>query len=334
MLEKLPLLFPGISLRPAMACEISPYGVLAARQDSSSGLATQFAPLAATALQPGWKSPNVLDRPAVVAALRSAITSVAERGRPLPGGRSLPANRALTLIVPDATVRVLLLDFDALPSKRAEALAILRFRLRKLVPFESDDAAVTWQVMGTSAEGVRVLVVVIPRDVLLEYESVVREAGFIPGVVLPSTLAATPLLGAEPALLVNHNGTTLTTTILRGQELLLHRALDFSGLDSLENPDEQPGAPLRLPRSPEIREREEAEDIRRGVSVALAYFEDTLATAASELFYIGPGTAEAFHAMLGEPTIAVRELGPTPELPSRTVPRSMLAPVTGALLNA
>ena len=329
MLEKLPLLFPSISLRPALACEISPFGVLAARQDATDGLATQFVPLAPTVLQPGWKSPNVLERPALVAALRTAITAVAERGRPLPGGRNLPANRALTVIVPDATVRVLLLDFDALPSKRAEALAILRFRLRKLVPFETDDAAITWQTMGTGTDGIRVLVVVIPRDVLLEYESVIREAGFIPGVVLPSTLAATPLIGAEPALLVNHNGATLTTTILRGQELLLHRALDFSGQD-----EQQPDAPPRLPRPAAVREQEEAEDIRQGVSVALAYFEDTLTTPATEIFYIGPSSAEAFHAMLGEPTIAVRELGPTPELPSRTVPRSMLAPVTGALLNA
>ena len=329
MLEKLPLLFPSISLRPALACEISPLGVLAARQDSSTGLLTQFVPLAPTMLQPGWKSPNVLDRATIVAALRSAITAVAERGRPLPGGRNLPANRALTVIVPDAAVRVLLLDFDSLPSKRMDALAILRFRLRKLVPFETDNAAVTWQTMGTGAEGVRVLVVVIPRDVLLEYESVVREAGFIPGVVLPSTLAATPLIGTEPALLVNHNGSTMTTTILRGQELLLHRALDFSGMD------EQPAdGPPRLPRSAEAREREEAEDMRQGVSVALAYFEDTLSEPASEIFYIGPATAEGFHAMLGDPTIAVRELGPAPELPSRTVPRSMLGPVTGALLNA
>ncbi len=329
MLERLPLLFPSISLRPALACEITPLGVLAARQDSTVGLATQFVPIPATALQPGWKTPNVLERPQLVGALRTAVGAVAERGRQLPGGRTLPANRALTLIVPDATVRVLLLDFDALPSKRGEALAILRFRLRKLVPFETEDAAITYQVMSTTTEGVRVLVVVIPRDVLLEYESVVREAGFIPGVVLPSTLAATPLLGAEPALLVNHNGTTLTTTILRGQELLLHRALDFGGME-----EPVTDAPARLPRSAEGKAREEEEDIRQSVSVALAYFEDTLALAANEIFYIGPGTAEAFHAMLGEPTIAVRDLGPAPELPSRTVSRSMLAPVAGALLNA
>ncbi len=330
VIEKLPLLFPRINLRPALACEISSYGVLAARQDPGSGLLTQFAPLPASALQPGWRAANILDRATVISAVRAAVSAVAERGRALPGGRSLPANRALTLIVPDAAVRVLLLDFDALPSKKAEALQILRFRLRKLVPFETENAAISWQTMGTGPEGVRVLAVVIPREILTDYESVIRQAGFLPGAVLPSTLAAMPLVGAEPALVVNRNGNTLTTTILRGQELLLHRALDFSGADEAHAPDAAP----RLPRTAEAREREEEQDIRQSVSVALAYFEDTLATSPTELFYIGPGTAQLFHAMLGEPGVAIRELGAAPELPSRTVPRSLLAPVTGALLNA
>jgi type IV pilus assembly protein PilM len=331
MIEKLPLLFPGISLRPALACEISPYGVLAARRDTAGELLTQFLPLQSGSLQPGLKSPNLLDRPAIVMAMKQALTSVAERGRPIPGGRGreLRANRALTVIVPDACVRVLLLDFDALPSKHAEALLILRFRLRKLVPFETEDAAISWQVMSPGAEGIRVLVIVMPHDVLLEFESAIREAGFVPGVVLPSTVAAMPLVGLEAALLVNHNGNSLTTTIVRGQDLLLHRSLDFSG-----NEEAPPDAPPRLPRSAESREREEQEDIRQSVSVALAYYEDTLRTPAEQLFYIGAASPREFQELLGEPLIAVRDLGSAPELPSRTVPRSLLAPVTGALLNA
>ena len=324
MLEQLQALFPGMSLRPALACEVSPYGVLAAHQDASTGLATQFAPLAHGSLQPGWKSPNIVDRPAVVTALRTALQAVADRK-----GRNRSANRALTLIVPDAAVRVLLLDFDALPSKRSEALAILRFRLRRLVPFDVEDAAVSWQTMATGAEGVRVLTLVMPRAVLVEYESLVREAGYRPGVVLPSTIASTPLLGVDAALVINRNGDTLTTAILQGQQLLLHRSLDFS-----DNDDATPDGQTRLPRPAELRATQEAEEIRQSVSVALAYFEDTLATLPTELYYIGPETANQFGAMLGEPSIAVRTLGSEPELPSRTVPRSLLAPVTGALLNA
>jgi type IV pilus assembly protein PilM len=332
MIEKLPLLFPGMNLRPALACEISPYGVLAARQDATEGLLTQFAALPEGALHPGLGAANIADRTMIVQAVKTAVNAVTEHARGIgkSSGRTPSGRRALTLIVPDAAVRVLLLDFDSLPSRRQEALAILRFRLRRLVPFETEDAAVSWQNMGSAAVGVRVLVIAMPRAVLLEYESVVREAGFVPGVVLPSTLAAMPLVGTEPAVVINRNGNTLTTAILRGQELLLHRALHLGGEDAAPTPD----APARLPRTAEARAIDEEEDMRQSVSVALAYFEDTLAAVPTELFYIGPGTAQAFQDMLAEPAIMVRDLGVTPALPSRTVPRALLPPVTGALLNA
>jgi type IV pilus assembly protein PilM len=332
MIEKLPLLFPGMNLRPALACEISPYGVLAARQDATEGLLTQFTALPENALRPALAVGNIVDRAMIVEAVRTAVNAVAERARGMgkSSGRTPSGRRALTLIVPDAAVRVLLLDFDTLPSRRQEALAILRFRLRRLVPFETEDAAVSWQTTGTATEGVRVLVIAMPRAVLLEYESVVREAGFVPGVVLPSTLAAMPLVGAESAIVINRNGNTMTTAILRGQELLLHRALHLGGEDAAPAPD----APPRLPRTPEARALDEEEDMRQSVSVALAYFEDTLAATPTELFYIGPGTAQAFQDLLAEPGVSVRDLGAPPALPSRTVPRSLLPPVTGALLNA
>jgi type IV pilus assembly protein PilM len=67
---------------------------------------------------------------------------------------------------------------------------VVRFRLKKLLPFDADDAAVSYQVMATAKGSVQVLAVAMPRELLADYESVVREAGFEPGAVLPSTLAA------------------------------------------------------------------------------------------------------------------------------------------------
>ena len=51
----------------------------------------------------------------------------------------------------------------------------------------------------------RVLAVAMPKDVLDEYEGVVTAAGYLPGAVLPSTLAALAGLDATeaPALVVN-----------------------------------------------------------------------------------------------------------------------------------
>ena len=74
------------------------------------------------------------------------------------------------------------------------------------LPFNPELAQVSYQVMSRHALVLQVLVVAIPNEVLEEYESVVREAGFEPGVVLPGTLAIAAALddgGQAAALLVS-----------------------------------------------------------------------------------------------------------------------------------
>ncbi len=128
-------------------------------------------------------------------------------------------------------------------------MPIVRFRLRKLAPFEVDDAAVSYQVMRQEQGQMRVLVMVMPSDVRAEYEGVVRAAGYEPGVLLPSMLASLAALRAgAAALVVNRNGLSLTTAIANGDELLLHRTME-------------------LPESAAAQR----EDLAQAVSVASAY---------------------------------------------------------------
>jgi type IV pilus assembly protein PilM len=217
-----------LGTRPRLAVEIRWGGVVAARaEDASTGVlsAASREELPADTIEPGLRAGNFRSRPPVVAAVRKVLESVTEKG----------LGKEVTLVVPDATVRVLLLDFDTLPSKPAEALAVVRFRLKKLLPFEADDAIVSYQIMsgtaGGAKGGLRVVAVAIPREVLEEYEAVVREAGFEPGAVLPSTLAA--LAGLEDSdtasLVVNAGPQAITTAIVEGGVLLLHRSVDMSG---------------------------------------------------------------------------------------------------------
>ena len=210
--------------RPRLACELFPGGVVAGRSPEP-GLplaAVAKADLPESAVVPGLRPGNVADRVAVIAAVRRVLEHV--------GGRSNARNADLTLVIPDAAVRVLLLDFDSLPGKLSEALPIVRFRLKKLVPFDTDQAMVSFQVMSTSRSMLRVLAVAIPRDVLSEYESVVREAGFEPGAVLPSTLAALGALseGEGASLVINAHPQGVTTAIVRAGILLLHRAIELA----------------------------------------------------------------------------------------------------------
>ena len=144
----------AVTLRPRLACEITLEGVVAARQQSSmdSAAITAFAPLLPGSIVPALNAPNFPHPARIVAALRQALDQVVER------------DRKLTLVIPDAAVRVLLLDFDSLPDKTADVLPIIRFRLRKLLPFEVDDAAISYQVMTRDSNQVRALVAVTPTQ--------------------------------------------------------------------------------------------------------------------------------------------------------------------------
>jgi type IV pilus assembly protein PilM len=210
-------------------------GVLAARSDAADAPVAAVARVAldSGAVQPAVKPGNLADRFAVVAALRKALEDIGLRGS--------ARGADVTLVVPDAAARVLLLDFDSLPGKLTEALPIVRFRLKKLLPFDADEAMISYQVMSQTRQMVRVLAVAMPRDVLAEYESAAREAGFEPGSVLPSTLAAVAALGNAGAaeLIVNAHSAGVTTAIVSGGLLLLHRTVDLQAAPA--------GVPTDLP---------------------------------------------------------------------------------------
>src|SRR4051794_4749741 len=111
--------------RPLSAIELAPEGVLAATiPQGSESPSYAFAPLAAGALVPGVAEANIKAQDAVVEAIRKALNDLA------------PNSRAVSLVLPDTSVRVFVLDFDTLPQKTAEAVPVLRFRLRKMVPFD------------------------------------------------------------------------------------------------------------------------------------------------------------------------------------------------------
>ena len=315
--------------RPRLACEIAPEGVTSARAVLPDGPLESVArvPLAPGAVIPGLKPGNLADRVAVIAAVRRAFESIDVR----PNSRGAD----LTVVIPDAAVRVLLLDFDALPPKLSEALPIVRFRLKKLVPFEVDDAMVSFQVMSSTRSNVRVLAVAIPRDILQEYETAVREAGFEPGAVLPSTLSALAGVGAsEPSLVVNAGTTGVTTAITRDGVLLLHRSVDLqpaaAGVD--------PTVPAQLQQlSPD----EITYEIAQAISVAVAYFEDTLSTPPSTILSAGALSADMLrHVLSGNgyseaEAVRVRELIDASAFGAGAVtgsiPRGSLAGVAGAL---
>src|SRR5580704_8725149 len=169
-----------LGTRPRLAVEVRAEGVVAARAEDAAAVLTALsrADLAEGAVTPGLRAGNFVDKTAVVGAVRRALDGVVAGGR--------ERSRDVTIVVPDAAVRVLLLEFEELPSKAVEALPVVRFRLKKLLPFEVDEAVVSYQVMASAKGSVQVVAVAVPKGVLDEYEGLVTAAGYLPGAVLPS----------------------------------------------------------------------------------------------------------------------------------------------------
>jgi type IV pilus assembly protein PilM len=291
------------SPRPKLACEIAPDRVIAGRAADSG----QVLELCSTReLVPGCVVPdltesNVPQRDAVVSAVRETLDSV--------GGRT----RDVVAVLPDAAVRVVLLDFETLPPNRAEADSVVRFRLRKSLPFDVDKATVSYHAQ-IAQTGTRVIAAVTLNSVVQEYESIFREAGFSPGVVLPSMLAA---LGAAPAnqptLVVKVDARTTSIAILDKEHLLLFRTLENA-------------------RGMTVSGDQLAEDVYPSV----VFFQDTYSTSIQQIFVAGiSDVAAAAPALRSQTGAEVKELVRPSQLGlgGGSIPKWRVAGVVGALLS-
>ena len=202
--------------KPRLACEITTQSLIAARakSDGSAIDVHTVRRLEKDVVRPSLSAGNVTNGSALGNVISSALSAL--------GGRK----RDVVAVIPDAAVRVLLLDFDTLPEKTTEAEPIVRFRLRKSVPFDADQAALSFQNYRKS-EGVKVLAALTPREVLQEYESAFQGAGYEPGFVLPATLAALNGVEADrPTLLVKADGNFISVAIADKNEVIFYRMLD------------------------------------------------------------------------------------------------------------
>lgn len=201
--------------RPRVACEITAERVVAGRAAESRDFLESYATreLFPGAVAPGLAEANIADARTVGDAVTDVLGEVA--------GRS----RDIIAIVPDAAVRVVLLEFESLPERPQEAVPIIRLRLKKSLPFDADKALVSYHVLRRNG-AVHTVAAVAPRHVVEEYETVFREAGYNPGVVLPSVVGALGALNAErQALLVKAEANTLALAAVEGADLRLLRVI-------------------------------------------------------------------------------------------------------------
>jgi type IV pilus assembly protein PilM len=289
--------------RPRVACEIAADRVIAGRIGDKSGVVEMCA---SHELPPGCVVPdlmevNLRERKSVFSTLKEILDSVS--------GRS----RDVIAVLPDAAVRVVLLDFETLPAKRHEAESVVRFRLKKSLPFDVEKAQVSYHAQPSST-GVRVIAAVALTSVIEDYESAFRDAGYSPGVVMPSMLAAIGAAeGDRPTLVVKVDTRTTSIAILDKQQLLLFRTLENT-------------------RGVTITGEQLAEDVYPSV----VFFQDTYHLNIEQIFVAGlSDSGSAAPALRAQTGADVRDLVEASQLGTTfgSIPKWRMAGVVGALIS-
>jgi type IV pilus assembly protein PilM len=154
-------------------------------------------------------------------AVAAVITRMA------PAGGSARRRKPAAVILPDYAARVTVLDFDSFPSSLEEQNSLVRFRVKKTIPFDIDSAAVSHHVQPHPAsKKVDVIAVTVALEVIARYEALFRSSGFQPGVVTTSALAALSLYRGEGvAVLAKVSGRALTVSVISSNIVKLFRCV-------------------------------------------------------------------------------------------------------------
>lgn len=200
---------------PAVGVEIAADRVSVVSLDhGSTPTITAYAvePVSSGAVVPALNATNIVDGNGVADALRRAL----ERSGIRPG--------RIALVVPDAVARVSLLPFETVPERQADLDQLIRWQVRKAVPFPIDAAQIAWD----RGAGTEFVVSVSRRDIIEEYEGVCARAGLQAGIVdlatfnqINAVLAAGRIEGDW--MLVHLTPTDASIGLVRGDDLIFFR---------------------------------------------------------------------------------------------------------------
>jgi type IV pilus assembly protein PilM len=147
--------------------------------------------------------------------------------------------RNVSLVLPDHLARVALIHLGERPATRHEALELIRWKLRKSVPFKVEEAHIDYQLFASPGDGGAwlCLATLMPQVVLDQYERLFRDLGMHVGLIDLSTFnlanLALPLLARDgrDAYVLNVTGSFFALMVLREGSPLFYRAKSYAFAD-------------------------------------------------------------------------------------------------------
>lgn len=309
---------------PDAAVEIAPErvsaAVIAARGAAARVQAYGVEPLPAGAVAASLGTRNIHDRDAVVGALRVVLGRLGTRAA------------RVALVVPDLVGKVSVVRFERVPGRRDDLDQLVRWQIRKALPFPVEDACVSYTAGRRAPEGSEFIVVAARRDVVAEYEDVCAAAGAYAGLVELSTFSVLNLTLATIA-----QPTGLPDVAKADDWLVVHMRPEYTSIAILRDGD------LIFFRNRPEGDEETLTDV---VHQTVMYHQDRLAGQGFGRVLLGGGgrssnaTQQARQDLEERLSAPVETIDPTAlaALPDRIgAPPGLLdvlAPLTGVLLRA
>lgn len=199
---------------PAFAFELSEAGIAVA--DMSKAPQTEFRPIVPGVISVSPLRDNIVSADELASAVRAVVPANVKR-------------KDMALILPDYCMRVAVLDFDSFPADHKEQLSLVRFRMKKSVPFDVESAAVGYFAQPAVEGKLDVVTAVTPVEIISRYEAPFRAAGMNPGFVTTSSLAMLELVDSGPVTVIAKlSGRILTLMVIKDGVLKLIRCLEVS----------------------------------------------------------------------------------------------------------
>jgi type IV pilus assembly protein PilM len=235
-----------------------------------------FEPLEAGILAPSPIADNVLKADALADKVRALAGIPAGRKR----GRAV-------LILPDYCARVAVLEFDSFPTDPKEQLSLVRFRMKRSVPFDVESAVVGFYPQGKKGKGTDVVVVAAALEIVARYEAPFRAAGLHPGLVTTSGIAMIDLeRGPDISVIARLSGRVLTVLVLQAGAVKLVRTVELADTSH--------------------------EEIAGVLLPTMAFIEDQLHARPTRVLFCGLGNVDVWETELGAPVDVLKSRYGTP----------------------
>jgi type IV pilus assembly protein PilM len=188
-----------------------------------------YAPIAPGTVRVSLREPNVLDPQAFCDAVRNAHNLLLHKGT------------RLSITLPDAVGRIMMIDVEGRFKSRAEGLDIIRWKLKKNIPFDIADTHLDYQQLKVRENGdMALMVALVSRAVIGQYEELLVSAGFTPARIdfnsfnLYRTFEGRLALQDDVAL-ISFYDSTLSILVFADGVLEFQRIKDLSGSHGVDS---------------------------------------------------------------------------------------------------